>query len=58
MKKTFAGEKFDIIREKMIGSLHKWAFTIVDPFDKTYNPTKQVYIAYENEKARENNITI
>jgi len=27
----------------MISGLKKWAFMIVDPFDKTYNPGKQIY---------------
>ncbi len=27
----------------MINGLNKWAFMIVDPFDKTYNPAKQIY---------------
>lgn len=27
----------------MVRGLKQWAFTIVDPFDKTYNPGKQIF---------------
>ena len=40
---AFKEEEHKAIKEKMVSGLKKWAFMIVDPFDKTYNPGKQIF---------------
>jgi hypothetical protein len=40
LKNIFRDEKYAIFREKMLKHVSMWAFTVVDPFDRTYNPSK------------------
>ena len=42
LKQTFKDEKYALFRDKMLKHIHFWAFTAVDPFDRTYNPSKQI----------------
>ena len=44
LQQLFKDEKYDFFSYKMIKHVTMWAFTIVDPFDRTYNPSKQITI--------------
>ena len=50
LRRIFKEESHAYILKKMLKQMNFWAFTIVDPFDRTYNPSKQVTLMTEEDK--------
>jgi hypothetical protein len=50
LKRIHKDKSHAYILKKMLMEMNFWAFTIVDPFDRTYNPSKQVTLKTEEDE--------